>query len=237
MSAPLEIQKHCWTCRRETLHRLIQGIASRNLYSCTESCGAPAREVTDADGSTPAVIEREKAAHAATLERWRKDDVQSQERRTRTADELEPPRLAPRPVQKKETKTMSAASPIQQAIAAAVQESLTEFSAKMAALQERIKDLESKLEDAGASVTEKELDRKLERWNEENLGEYVQRTLLQQLAVSAAAPKLKAKKAGHVPAAAADALVKNKATCPRQPHKGNCPSKWCENAAKKKAAE
>lgn len=210
---PQEIVKHCWTCRRETVHRLVQGISSRTLYACTTvGCTAPHREVTD-----PSIIGRSDSAIASDAARRNV---------TRTLEDIDPSvriqrlRLA---APKQETTTMPKSdfkNPIHQTIDAL--------------LRDRLKDLVSKAEfdeladTIKKAATPKKLDQHVGRILEKQLPELINAALLQLLA----APK----KSPTAATRGAETLELN-GPCPRQPHKGKCPGTWCISAQKKAAAE
>jgi hypothetical protein len=104
-------------------------------------------------------------------------------------------------------------NPIQDAIDAAVKDKLKTLVTKdeFDALADRVE----------KSATPKELDQHVGRILEKTLPDLINAALLQLLAV----PK---KDSGG------GAL---NGPCPRQPHKGKCPSAWCVSAEKKAAAE
>lgn len=195
MSAPPEILKHCLVCRRETLHRLAGQISGRTLYACSESCGAPHREVTDPESRTPAARTIGEAQARAEVERWRKEDELDGGRGTaavytnvRTvADDTPPART-----RKQERTTM--ANPLQEAISAEVKNQVRGLATK-----EEVDELETKIDEMPSL---KELDRKIEELLEGKLPELVNAALLQLLAKPKAgsAPRGRAKAADAVAA-------------------------------------
>ena len=208
---PQEIVKHCWTCRRETVHRLVQGISSRTLYACTTvGCTAPHREVTD-----PSIIGRSDSAIASDAARRNV---------TRTLEDIDPSVRTQRLKIKQETKTMPKSdfkNPIHQTIDALLQDRLKSLVTKeeFDELQDRVKQ----------SATPKDLDQHVARILEKQLPELINAALLQLLAVP--------QKNGGGRRAIKSETIELSGPCPRQPHKGKCPSAWCISAQKKAAAE
>lgn len=220
---PHEIVKHCWTCRRETVHRHVQQISSRTLYACTTvGCTAPHREVTD-----PSMIGRSQAA--IEDDSARRQPGQATAPVTRTLEDVDPSVKTQRlrlVAPKQETKPIMAKTefknPLHQLINAAVTEQLKDLVTK-----EEFDDLADRVKQ---SATPKELDQHVGRILEKQLPELINAALLQLLA----APK-KATTATRG-AKSKDHGLQLSGPCPRQPHKGKCPGAWCINAQKKAAA-
>lgn len=114
-------------------------------------------------------------------------------------------------------------SVLQEAIAEAVKDAMEPLESKIKELEKTVQ----KLEDAGDVVTTKELDKEVARAIgekfENELPPLISQALIQMLATP---PKKNRRAASDSPASvpAGD--------CPRQPHAGKCPSKWCLKAMK-----
>lgn len=212
---PREIVKHCWTCRRETTHRHVEQITSRTLYACTtEGCRAPHREVTDPSsiGRSLAAIAEQSAARSTHVTRTLEDiepGVKIQRLRL-TAPKQEKP-IMPKPTFE---------NPIHKTIDALLADRLKDLVTK-----EEFDELADKVKTA---ATPKDLDQHVERIIEKILPDRINAALLQLLAVP--------KKSGGAIGGKTRGLELS-GPCPRQPHKGKCPSAWCISAEKKAAAE
>jgi hypothetical protein len=175
---PPEVEVQCLArCRTLTLHRLHAVLRGRPLYACSNACGAPLREISDATEKTPAARRRE----AEQLQRWLEDCKTAPRRALRTADDIKDP---PKP--KETTKPMPASNPMLDAIDAAVQTALEPLKKEINAALEDLKDTLKK------AVKPEDLEKLVARLNDEhaekNLPELVQRAMLQMLTTSRPTP-------------------------------------------------